>query len=199
MSTYKCLDCSAVVHHIGQRCRACYKQHKTTRPKHASFKSPAPYVGFDVYGPRTENSGRPSVSLRNAVTKQQFTMTVARYLFAVGLGKVIERKYHVDHRDGNHNDSSPLNLQLLTTAQNISKGSRADGSHAHKTVTFTCPVCLQRVTRRDRKPASLDPDVFLCGRACTYAFNSASAKGGDIKVVRKAKHINQVARGSTVV
>lgn len=195
MGTYKCLDCPATVRHIGQRCRPCYNQHRKDRPKYTSFKSPAPYVGFDVYGPRTENSGRLSVSLRNAATQQQFTMTVARYLFSVGLGRVVERKYHVDHQDGNSKNNAPQNLQLLTGAQNRSKGSRADGSHTHKTVTFTCPVCQARVVRRDRKPSRYDPVVFLCSRGCMWTFNSLSKHYTNQKVVRASQRANCIVRG----
>lgn len=174
-------------------CSVCRKQSRQLK----SIESPKPYKGHRVYGPRIENTGRWAVSLVNQTTKKQFTMSLARYVMSIGLGRVIDKSKHVDHIDMNPLNDTWSNLQLLEVSTNLRKGS-ASGYHERKTITFTCPICTKRTTQWLAKSANTRPCVMCCSRDCAYIFQSQSRNQRDVKVVRKAKAINNIVEGSVI-
>lgn len=153
------------------------------------LRSPKPYRGYLVYGPRLENTGRWSVSLFHPITKKQFTKTLARYVMEVGLGRKLLKSQHVDHIDGDHMNENIRNLQVLEAKVNISKGSPKQGLSL---IQFTCPVCENVSVKRNNHPNDIKR-VRFCSKACLYEFGVTSSSFRDKSVVRKALKLNNVS------
>lgn len=147
-------------------------------PNRKSIKSPKPYKGYDVYGPRIENTGRWSVSLVHRETKKQFTKSLARYVMEVGLGRRLFHNVHVDHIDGNCLNDKWNNLQVLKASENISK---ANPNMVATATVFKCATCRTSVTQT--KSRHLDSRVRFCSKVCLTKFQIISRSFRDKQVV----------------
>lgn len=151
------------------------------------IQSPAPFEGFTVYGPYDDNNGRSCVKLRR--DGKASTMTVARYIMSVGLGQHIDASDHVDHADGNCANDDWRNLQVLSAAENIRKGT---ATRTVKKFEFVCASCARRVLRTYNAAMNYNERVFFCTEACQYAFNEVSRSFRDKDAVAAARLRNQV-------
>lgn len=121
------------------------------------------------------------------------TMTVARYIMSVGLDRVLPDTQHVDHVDADGLNDDWRNLQLLTVAENLSKGA---GNRTRKMLSFTCPVCLRRKLIRPkyaRLEREADNRVFMCSSRCAVVFNHHSKAYSLSPIVAQAQAINSSA------
>lgn len=75
------------------------------------------------------------------------SMSYARYLFSVKLGRKLLPQEHVDHIDNNKLNDIVDNLQLLTPAENNRKERLLKGITRSHTL-ITCPVCNKEVLKR---------------------------------------------------
>jgi hypothetical protein len=149
--------------------------------------SPAPFKGFTVYGPYDDNNGRSCVKLRR--DGKASTMTVARYIMSVGLGRHIDASSHVDHADGDSTNDDWRNLQILSAVENIRKGT---ATRTSKKFEFACASCGRQVLRTYNAAMNYSERIFFCTRACQYTFNTASRSFNDKDVVTAARLRNNV-------
>ena len=68
------------------------------------------------------------------------SVSYARYLMSVSLGRYLSRNEHVDHINGNKMDDRIENLQILSQHENNIKSVR-ENNLTRKTTEFKCPVC----------------------------------------------------------
>lgn len=163
------------------------------------LESPAPYLGYRVYGPRVENTGRRSVSLYNPTNAHQFTMTTARYIMSVYTGEVLPRSVHVDHIDGNPHNEDVCNLQMLNAKSNLAKGSH-DGSYTRITISAICPWCSEPFTRLAHPTSIAANSLTFCSRSHSTLFYHKASRDADGGFERKkhAASINNVHKTQRV-
>jgi hypothetical protein len=135
--------------------------------------APAPFSAYLVYGPY--GSERKMVALVSA--GHRTTMSYARYLMAVHLGRVLTAAEEVDHIDDDCTNDAIENLQILTPAQNRQK--RDARMRAAALVTLICPECGAEFTRlrrnthlRWKRPAS----PSCCSRSCAVRHHNRKRK-----------------------
>lgn len=121
------------------------------------------FDGYTVYGPY--GSQRKMVALVSP--GHRTTMSYARYLMSLHIGRELTEEEEVDHIDDDCTNDAIENLQILTPEQNRGKQSRFRRERAY--VTLTCPECDQEFTRR-RNDTSLRPgrseNPSCCSRSC---------------------------------
>lgn len=74
--------------------------------------------------------------VKNKTTRT--TMSYARYLMSVHLGRILEKYEHVDHINNNRLDDRVENFQILTQVENNRKYSAINPA---RVTEFICPVC----------------------------------------------------------
>ena len=136
-----------------------------------------PYEGYKVYGPYLHaKEGRYYVQLviLGSKANHRTTLSYARYLMAMHLGRVLSGDEHVDHIDDNKLNDDLNNLQILTKKENIAKGrSRA-------VVDLICPNCGVAFTR-DRGQTHLTNGRGMrtfCSRRCSGQYYMIKGKVG---------------------
>lgn len=74
----------------------------------------------------------------NTNSKDRTTMSYARYLMSVHLGRLLTKDEHVDHQNDNKLDDRVDNFQILTQAENNIKQARL---HPKAMTDLLCPQC----------------------------------------------------------
>lgn len=127
--------------------------------------------GYTVTNPE----GRKTLILfnkRNERTSTQY----ARYLMAVKLGRYLTPEETVDHIDGNKQNDSIDNLQILTLKDNIRKTCKKEDYHC------VCPICGKHfVIPRHKGSGILQKTKILngtkcCSRECGYKLTAQKLK-----------------------
>lgn len=92
------------------------------------------------------------------------TISYARYLMSVHLGRKLKKIETVDHINGDKLNDSLENLQILSNEDNIKKSARG------KTMaTLKCPVCLNLFTKEKRQTHLVKGgNPTCCSRNCSY-------------------------------
>ena len=98
------------------------------------------YVGYAIYGPY--GSKRQIVVLVSP--GHRTTMSYARYLMSLHMGRELTDNEEVDHIDDDCTNDVIENLQILTPAQNREKQNRLRLQRS--IVTLTCPECGNETT-----------------------------------------------------
>lgn len=104
--------------------------------------------------------------------KDRTTISYARYLMSVHLGRELSKDEHVDHINNDRTDDRLENLQILTLAENNAKEARRRG---RLLVEYECPVCQLVFTRRtgnSNRIPSRKRSVICCTRRCGVKFSN---------------------------
>jgi len=96
--------------------------------------APPPFEGYTVYGPTVHKNERRYVHLVKKDYSHRGSMSLARYLMSVHLGRLLGQEEHVDHIDGDFTNDDIENLQILSPADNLRK-SHPGPTSVHGTLT----------------------------------------------------------------
>jgi hypothetical protein len=122
----------------------------------------------------TNSENRKNVILFNN-NKERSTVSFARYLMSVHLGRYLEPSEHVDHIDNDKTNDIIGNLQILTPRENNIKYVRFSGKEA-KLVIICCCNCEKDFTMRQSnfksKLKNSKTRLFFCTKACQYDYFS---------------------------
>ena len=122
------------------------------------------------------SEGRRNVILFNSQTNRS-TVSYARYLMSVKLGRFLTDQEEVDHIDDNKTNDDPNNLQILTPEQNREKQRLHYINSVQQKFDLACPYCGKdfTLTERDMK---MKFDYFHKnnGSGIVYGSSSCNAK-----------------------
>jgi hypothetical protein len=125
-----------------------------------------PFEDYRLY--IVTHKGENNRKMANLVSaSHRTTLSYARYLMCVKLGRKLLPKEQVDHIDNNPLNDSIENLQVLSPQANAQKHSKL---HPGKTYKFICPVCgVEFVRPRNRVTTWLKTGrVPSCSKTCMY-------------------------------
>lgn len=95
------------------------------------------------------------------------TVSYARYLMSISLGRILDKEEHVDHIDEDKANDNIDNLQLLSLKDNIVKHMTLKDKFSND-VELVCPVCgitFYRPPRNVNHKISKGK-VITCSRKC---------------------------------
>lgn len=121
----------------------------------------------------TNSENRKNVILYNSKDKRS-TVSYARYLMSVKLGRYLEKDEQVDHIDEDKTNNTLENLQILSPSQNIIKNNISRGRFL-KVLTLRCPVCRTPFTRKRGNTQAVMSKQHLvssCSRKCAREFQN---------------------------
>ena len=106
------------------------------------------------------SENRRNIILYNS-PKERTTISYARYLMSVSLGKEIQKELVVDHIDNDQTNDTIENLQLLTLKENNKKAGLLKRKNNHGTLSCyrycKCTLCVEahrnyyRIYHKNRK------------------------------------------------
>jgi predicted RNA-binding Zn-ribbon protein involved in translation (DUF1610 family) len=116
------------------------------------------------------------------------TISYARYLMSVHIGRELSASEHVDHIDNNKMNDAIENLQIVSLHENNRKASAL---LTKRMVDFKCPYCGKEFT----KPAACsiskkNKHYYSCSRVCSGKFSSMLSKDKTDPLVVKALEEN---------
>ena len=98
-----------------------------------SSPAPKPFEGYRIYGPYlSKKEQRRMVALVS--DKHRTTMSYARYLLSVKLGRRLLESEEADHIDDDKTNDHINNLQILTQKENLEKAKPPE-------IICVCPMC----------------------------------------------------------
>lgn len=131
-----------------------------------------PYQDYWMYIVLHKGENRRMVNLIKIMdTKERTTISYARYLMSVHLGRFLEKDEHVDHIDDNKLNDVLSNLQILTPEQNKIKQEQLYSSINSKYVQLNCSYCnkvfdyLKKNYTFHKKNGRIK---FHCSKQCSY-------------------------------
>ena len=104
-----------------------------------------PFEGYTLYKVFHKGQGRFYAQLVNRESKHRTTISYARYIMSVYLGRLLDRSEQVDHINGVKTDDIISNLQILTVAQNNIKYTTTD--KPTEFIEHVCPECNKLFTK----------------------------------------------------
>ncbi len=116
------------------------------------------------------------------------TLSWARYLMCVELGRILEADEHVDHIDENKLHDEMSNLQILTPSQNTRKSARKRG---RLWIELVCLGCEEHFFRpKNQTHLSKGGRTTSCSRKCrskvlSSGLNEEARKRNVIREYRK--------------
>jgi hypothetical protein len=126
------------------------------------------YEGYKIYGPY--GSRRKIVALVSP--NHRTTMSYARYLMSLHLGRTLTADEEVDHIDDDCTNDVIENLQLLTPQGNLEKQA---ATKVKNMVTLICPNCGVEFTRDRRfthlRSNSKQKNPSCCSRSCSTCYS----------------------------
>lgn len=127
------------------------------------MKAEKPFEGYTVYKRLFKDLGRYMAMLYHPETKHRTTISWARYLMSVHLGRKLDPDLEtVDHVNENKLDDRLDNFELKTRAENTRKSAKKPNM-----VTLVCPVCSKEFTRRREQTHLVKGgDSTTCSRRC---------------------------------
>lgn len=108
-----------------------------------------PYTGYRLYVVLHKGEGRRMANLVRFCSRERTTISYARYLMSVYLGRFLTLDEHVDHINGDKLDDRIDNYQIMS-ASNNNKKHRLDNPSV--LIELVCPICGVSFTR-DRQGA----------------------------------------------
>jgi hypothetical protein len=118
------------------------------------------YEGYKIYGPYLSKQGRRVIVLYKS-SSERTSISYARYLLSLKIGRELRDNEEADHIDGNKLNDHPNNLQILTRLEN----NRKDRQRTY--VKLTCPQC-HAVFARERRQTHIIKGgrPTCCSRSC---------------------------------
>ena len=131
--------------------------------------------GYIVINPE----GRRNVVLFNSQIDRS-TVSFARYLMSVKLGRFLTDQEEVDHIDNNKTNDDPNNLQILTPEQNREKREKHYLNNVQQKFDLECPNCGKSFTLTEREMGGRITQIqknnsiglIYCSTNCARIFNS---------------------------
>lgn len=149
-----------------------------------------PYQDYYVYGPTYNSSiDRYMIFLVKKDRSSRTSMTYARYLMSIHLGRVLGPEEQIDHINNDHKDDRIENLQILSISENNKK------SASHKTILLRCPECGKLFTRQKGQTHLVFSRSRTKGVQCTCCCRSCSGK---FQVRRKTQDVSQEVANNVV-
>jgi uncharacterized C2H2 Zn-finger protein len=114
----------------------------------------------------TNKEPRRNVILFNS-EEDRTTISYARYLMSVYLGRFLMKHEHVDHIDHNRMNDYIENLQILSQKENSKKEAIRKGRQRAK---IMCPICDKIFSIRkgnSQAVPSLKGKISCCGKRCS--------------------------------
>lgn len=111
----------------------------------------------------TNGDNRKHVCLYNNHSDRT-TISYARYLMSVHLGRFLHDSENVDHIDEDKTNDIVSNLQILTRSENNRKNNKSKG---RLLVELECPVCMTHFVRR-KGNTQLAPSQRWKVSCCSY-------------------------------
>ena len=132
-----------------------------------------PYSDFWIYKVWHKKEGRWQANLiRKSNISDRTTMSHARYVLSVFLGRVLDSKTeHVDHVDNDKSNDSIENLQILTPEQNKEKQELLYRSLNPEFIVLDCYACgakFNYIARNFKFHQSKGRYRFHCSRKCAH-------------------------------
>lgn len=97
-------------------------------------------------------------------SKDRTTMSYARYLMSVHLGRFLSKDEHVDHKNDDKLDDRVDNFQIITQLENLTKYNKL---HPKKVVDLICSEC-STTFQMDKRNVPFRPNA-CCSRKCARA------------------------------
>lgn len=131
-----------------------------------SEKAQYPFEGYKLYVVLHKKEGRRMANLVkiNTNSKDRTTMSYARYLMSVHLGRFLTDDEHVDHKNDDKLDDRIGNFQILTQAENSAKYHVL---HPKSMTDLICPECNTSFQIESRN-FKFKPNA-CCSRKCARA------------------------------
>lgn len=130
----------------------------------------APYGDYYLYVVWHKSEGRRfAVLVSKTNGRVRTTISYARYLMAVKLGRKLEKQEQVDHIDNDKTNDVIDNLQILTSKENLRKEAQRRGVSY---VVFKCPTC-GRIFEKKKCNTFLGKGsghCSFCSRECAKVF-----------------------------
>lgn len=120
-----------------------------------------PFVGYKVSKVWHKKQGRFYACLysKNKSQKRK-TISWARFLMSVFLGRFLDRGEHVDHKNNVKSDDRIENLQILTQAENSKKSAKG-----RTMIDLICAFCGKSFQREKRQLKKTTIGHF-CNKKC---------------------------------
>jgi len=121
---------------------------------------------------RKENRWQANLILIDNISIRT-TISYARYLMSVKLGRFLEKSEQVDHIDNDCTNDSINNLQILSQNENLSKQVESywKNSGNQKYTKLLCANCnneFEILTRNFKFKSKSGQEKFYCCRKCSY-------------------------------
>lgn len=117
----------------------------------------------------TNKEPRRNIILFNSKSERS-TISYARYLISVQIGRFLEPHEHVDHIDNDKLNDVIENLQILTKQENNTKAAKTRGAQR---ALIRCPICIKIFSiskGNSQLIPSLAGKITCCSRDCSYKF-----------------------------
>lgn len=98
----------------------------------------APYDGYTLYKVWHKQEERWMANLVKHYANDRTTMSLARYMMSVHLGRILGQDEHVDHVNNIKSDDRVENFQILTRSENTRKKNALTPK---KVTTCVCSIC----------------------------------------------------------
>lgn len=128
---------------------------------------------------RTKHStGRWMVDLVNT-DKDRTTVSYAKYILSIHLGRILSREEQVDHINGDKNDDRIENLQVLSKEEHLKKSAE---EMKVPRIEVTCTYCGKVIERLpcQVRAAEKRGAQFFCSYSCNGKSSSQSGRDGPL-------------------
>ena len=141
--------------------------------------APPPFEGLVVYGPYLSRKQKRRFIKLMQGSRHHKTMSYARYLMSVYLGRELLDVEEVDHLNGDGLDDRIENYEVVTHTENMRRASKGP-----VLVTLTCPHCGQGFTKERRqthlgKGANYKGSPTCCSRSCAVRNQHARRRSSE--------------------
>lgn len=125
----------------------------------------APFEGYTLYVVFHKKEQRRYACLVDRARAHRITVSYARYLMSVHLGRILEKTEHVDHVNDDCLDDRIDNFQLLTPLENAAKYAKLLET---RRVSLVCPICEQQFVRKLKivNKTRREGRQLCCSRVC---------------------------------